>query len=713
MSPAEPGTAAGGHPPAPAARGADELGSLLRPLDLGPRRAPNRLLFGPHETNLARRRAVSDRHVAYYRRRAAGGCGTVVCETASVHPSDWPYERAPLAAESAEGWAAAAAACHGEGALFVASLGHAGSQGSSAYHQEALWAPGRVPDVATREVPKAMEPQDVAELVDGFAAATALALDAGADGVEVNAGQHSLLRQFLSGLTNQRDDEWGQDRALLVDQVLRAVAAVARPRGAAVGLRLSCDELAPWAGIVPEAGAEVAARLAPAVDYVTVVRGSIFTAWATRPDGHVPAGFNGDLVAQVAASVRAAAPDTRVVAQGSIVDASMAAALVEGGACDLVEMTRAQIAEPDLGRLLAAGRAGSARPCVLCNQWCQVRDARNPIVSCVVEPAAGHETDEPTLDWVAAALAGSGGRGGAGPVLVVGGGPAGLECARVLGEAGRHVTLLDAGDEPGGALHAAAAAPGHQRLAAFREWLVARCLQAGVDVRRREVADAARVERHEGPVVLCTGSLPGDPAFDRAEGTTVLATGDVLGAAARPDPDAAAPDAPVVVWDPVGGPEGVAVAEHLQAQPGRSGPVTLVTPDMVVGQQLSLTGDLAPANSRLQAAGVNLVRHAVLKSAGGGTARVEDRFSGQVRSIPAAVVVDAGARLPDDRLWRQTGGHHRRAGDAVAPRTLGEAVLEGRRAALAVLGGAPASAPASASAPAAGTAAAASGEAAL
>jgi 2,4-dienoyl-CoA reductase-like NADH-dependent reductase (Old Yellow Enzyme family) len=97
---------------------------LLDPVVLGPRTARNRVVFGPHETNLARRRAVSDRHVAYYRRRAAGGCGVIMVEEASVHPSDWPYERCPLASDSADGWAAVAAARHAEGALVVAAVGH-------------------------------------------------------------------------------------------------------------------------------------------------------------------------------------------------------------------------------------------------------------------------------------------------------------------------------------------------------------------------------------------------------------------------------------------------------------------------------------------------------------------------------------------------------------------------------------------------------------
>src|ERR1700704_313410 len=111
---------------------------LLQPLTLGPRTPRNRIVFGPHETNLARGRAVSDRHVAYYRRRAAGGVGTIVVEEASVHDSDWPYERCPLAGESVGGWAAVADAVHAEGALVLAALGHSGGQGSSAYSQAPL-----------------------------------------------------------------------------------------------------------------------------------------------------------------------------------------------------------------------------------------------------------------------------------------------------------------------------------------------------------------------------------------------------------------------------------------------------------------------------------------------------------------------------------------------------------------------------------------------
>jgi 2,4-dienoyl-CoA reductase (NADPH2) len=146
-----------------------------------------------------------------------------------------------------------------------------------------------------------MEADDIAAVVAGFAAATKVAIDAGCDGVEINAGQHSLVRQFLSGLTNQRDDEWGADRTLFARQVLTVV------RGASgdgvVGLRFSGDELAPWAGMTPEQAPAMAAGLAEWVDYLVVVRGAIFR-WKDRPDFHEPTNFNVELCRSVRSAVR-------------------------------------------------------------------------------------------------------------------------------------------------------------------------------------------------------------------------------------------------------------------------------------------------------------------------------------------------------------------------------------------------------------------------
>ncbi|MBA3398719.1 MAG: mycofactocin system FadH/OYE family oxidoreductase 1 [Acidimicrobiia bacterium] len=627
-----------------------EIAALLRPLTFGTVTAPNRVMFGPHVTNLGDDdRRFTDRHRAFYERRARGGCGLIVTEGASVDSSDWPYERAPLADVCGDGWRSIVDACRPHGALVVASLDHAGGQGSSAYHQRELWAPSTVPEVNTREVPKQMERADIDTVVDGFAAAARRAIDAGCHGVEINAGQHSLVRQFLSGLTNHRDDEWGGDRLRFASDVVLATRAAAGDR--IVGLRLSCDELAPWAGITPDRAPELAAQLvARGVDYVVVVRGSIFSVQATRNDFHEPQGYNADLAAAVAAAV-----GVPVYVQGGIVDVGLAVSLLdtraEGNTVAGVEMTRAQLADPDLVAKLREGRPAEIRPCILCNQTCQVRDNRNPIVSCVGEPTTGRETEDP--DWEAPATAPQ-------RVAVVGGGPAGLEAARVAAIRGHDVTLSERRGRLGGM--AAVAGPG----AALIDWLAREVDRLGVEVRLGEDVEHAPEGVH---TVDCTGSQPGVPSLVVAPGATVLDVADVY-AGAAPLP----PEGDVVVLDPIGGPIGVAFAESLGER------AVLVTQDHIAGNQLSLTGDLAPANVRLALAGVRIHRRAIPRGVGPESVTVSDRFSGEEIEVPCVAVVDCGYRLPSPPL---PGAVHR-AGDCVAPRTLYEAILEGRRAALAL-----------------------------
>ncbi|MDI9975376.1 mycofactocin system FadH/OYE family oxidoreductase 1 [Rhodococcus sp. IEGM 1307] len=631
---------------------------LTDPITLAGRHAPARVLLGPHPTNLGAGRTLSPRHVAYYERRARGGAGIVVTEVASVHASDWPYERAPLASDCVGGWRDVVAACRPHGTLVLAGLGHTGLQGSSAYSQAVLWGPSGIADVISREMPMQMEQAEIDGLVEGFRAAAAAAVSADVDGVELDAGPRGLLRQFHSNLTNVRADEYGADPLRLTREVLAAVRDELGP-DRVLSLRLSCDEATSWAGITPSIAAGHARELAEALDLLVVVRGGPMTPNAYRPDFHQLPAFNTELCRNIRSAVAGMVP---VVLQGSVVDPADARRALDEGVADVVEMTRAQIADPDL--VVKIRRRAAPRPCVLCNQTCQVLDPRNPVVTCVGNPTAGHETVDP-VEGIAEVATGA--------VLVVGGGPAGLEAARVLALRGHRVTVADASARVGGMVRAAVGAP---HLRALTDWLENECRSLGVEFRLGATvsdADIDAAEREGATVVLATGSRPRPLPFAVEGSVRCVGAADLL--------DGGAPaEGPHVVFDPVGGPVGVAVAEWLAAQ-GRD--VSMVTQDSVAGSRLGMTGDLADANSRLQRAGVTRHLDSRIVSIGDDGMRIRNRYTAEEPVVPCTVLIDCSHRLPEDTL-----GSSRpdavRVGDCVAPRTLLEAFREGRTAALTV-----------------------------
>jgi len=265
-------------------------------------------------------------------------------------------------------------------------------------------------------------------------------------------------------------------------------------------------------------------------------------------------------------------------------------------------------------------------------------------------------------------------------VTVVGGGVAGLETARVAALRGHHVTVHERSGRLGG-LTASTGPNG-----ALAEWLIGAVTAAGVDVRLDSDVEAEKApterDRPNGDhlVVQCTGGRPGVAEYT-VVGDDVRERGLLIDVATLREGRAELPGGgDVVVFDPIGGPIAVALAEELGAR------AVLVTQDHIAGNELPRTGDLAPANTRLARAGVRIMRRSLVRRvalcADGRSLEVEvaDRFAPGRTMVACAAFVDCGFRLPTDPLP----GVSAWAGDCVAPRTVHEAILEGRRVAHAI-----------------------------
>jgi NADPH-dependent 2,4-dienoyl-CoA reductase/sulfur reductase-like enzyme len=258
------------------------------------------------------------------------------------------------------------------------------------------------------------------------------------------------------------------------------------------------------------------------------------------------------------------------------------------------------------------------------------------------------------------------------PVTIVGGGPAGLECARVAAQTGRRVRVFERRPRLGGMVRVAAEGAGRSRLIRLVDWLEAECRRADVEF----ILDRDGPSSSDEPTVRCTGGRPDRPRYQIAEGATVLRAETVLealGSGRTLD----LPPGLVALWDPIGRSTAVSLAERLSGL--RS--VVLITPDLIVGTLLAGTGDLAGVNSRLEQAGARLQKRSILRRVEAGLVAIEDRFDGRETIIEAGSLIDCGYRVPLDDV---DDGEGVRAGDAVAPRTIYEAILEGRAAALAL-----------------------------
>jgi mycofactocin system FadH/OYE family oxidoreductase 2 len=637
---------------------------LFSPLRVGSTTVPNRIIFSAHLTNLAERNLPGPDLLAYYEERARGGAGLIITEEQSVHPTDHAYERLIMAFEPevVPRYQELTRRIHACGARVFAQINHNGGQAASTYTRLPVWAPSPVADPLFREVPKEMEQGEIDEVVAAYARVAGHLREGGFDGAELQGSHSSLIRQFLSPYSNRRGDAYGgsvEKRARLVREIIQAIRGVAG-REFVLGLRIPGDEFMEG-GLVLQDTLSTARLLDRdgLLDYFnTSIGTATHTLFMVEGSMHLPPGYQ----LFTAAALREVT-DLPVVGVGRIKDPVQAERALATGQCDLVGMVRQQIADPETARKAREGLVEEIRLCISCNQDCIGREGLNLEIGCVENPAAGHERE---LGPRRLRPAGRPRR-----VLVIGGGPAGMECATTAARRGHRVTLCEAEGQLGGQVRLAVRVPNRAEFGDLARNLEGELRRAPVEVHTgtRLAAEEVLAGGWDA-VVCCTGAESDRPA------PGVLSVWDVM----RGEPVGDR----VAVVDQVGFHQATSTAEWL-AQRGHQ--VDVLAPTLSAGQDLGLTLDLENWHRRVLALGVRIVTSVAPLGFEGAGVQAVDAYSGRPLEFgPYDTIVVANHGRPMDELYFALKGRVElhRAGDCVAPRRVGNAVGEGHRVALAL-----------------------------
>lgn len=480
------------------------LPHLFSPLKVGGLEIRNRILMTGAATNMAYGGVPGEQFADYYAERARGGAGLIVTEMTVVHPSGIVMSRAVQNWDDriVSGLAPVAAKVHHFGGRIFAQGGHPGRQGRSWFSERPLIAPSALPSSAHNEVPKEAEEADIDELIRACAAGAARAIDAGMDGVEIHSAYGGyFLAQWLSPSSNIREDHYGGDldrRLRIVIEIIKAVRA-AIGNQVPLGIQISGEEGIPG-GLTLDDSIAIAKRLdvLRRLDYITVKAGS----WAVKeliaPDMQFPHG----LWVEHAARIKAAVEHCLVFTVGRITDPQHAERILAGGHADMVGMTRAQMADPELATKARDGRFEDIRTCIGSNEGCQDAMFRGRYLTCTVNPAVGRERK-----WGIGSLATT-------PrprkLLIVGGGPAGLKAAEIAARRGHEVHLWDRESALGGQVRIFSRVPMRAEYAGATEHLERQVIKLGVNISLNTIATATDVLRFNADaVVLACGSLPG------------------------------------------------------------------------------------------------------------------------------------------------------------------------------------------------------------
>ncbi|GAA4752811.1 FAD-dependent oxidoreductase [Nocardioides endophyticus] len=646
---------------------------VWQPLTIGNVTLRNRIVRAAHGTGFARG-MVSETMKAYQLERARGGVALGFAEGGQVHWSA-PGFLDLTTDDIVDGLADMAAAVQGEGMKLFQQLMHGGPT-LYAHDGSAPWAASAIVDPVLNIVPRPMTKTMIDEVIEGFAAAAGRVKAAGLDGVEVHGGHSYIFSSFLSPATNLRTDEYGgslENRARILVETLRAIRARVGT-GFVLGVRLSpdgADHMTTADDIV-----EVMHGLERdgLVDYLNISYGSHYRRSKLIGVTREPRGY---MVQQATGAITKQATLPTMIT-GRILSLQDAERILRNGEADMVSMVRALIADPHLVRKTQEGRLAEVRPCISCNQACAGGLTSRGLMGCVVNPACGHEsTRGDALMQVSRRQR---------TVLVIGGGPAGMEAARSCALAGHRVVLHERSDRLGGQLNLIKLSPSRSDLADLLPYYENEMARLGVevvlgsDLRSRADVDAIGADE----VVVATGATPrrdgfqawrpGEPpaGLDDVElhtGWDVMAGADITG--------------PVLLVDEIGHYEGIDVAETLVRAGHQVHHVTRFS-NLAANIPVAYDYAAAPHAEELYKGNYELYTRTLVHAVEPGRVTIAPLAApNRLTVLDVNAFVFMSGAIPDHDFQAQLEDIPRLyvIGDALGPRTLEPAITEGSLAA--------------------------------
>jgi len=487
---------------------------LLTPVKIGGLELRNRVVMPAMHLGYCRDGFVTPRLVEFYRARAKGGVGLIIVGGCSIDEHSFGTMIKLDDDKYIPGLAKLTGAVHEEGGRIAAQLFHPGRYAYSFLAGIQPVAPSAVASRITGQKPREMTVTEIKNTVENFARAADRAKKAGFDAVEIIASAGYLVSQFLSPVTNLREDEYGGDFERRMKFGLEVAARVRDAVGPEypVLFRVSGNEFVAGGNTLREAAA-FCARLEDAGVDAFNVTGGWHESVIPQITMAVPRGAYTYLARGIREAVR-----VPVVACNRINDPLLAEEILQNGNADLNGMARAMIADPDLVSKAAGGRFNEIRKCIGCNQGCLDAVFTMQPVGCLVNPEAGREYEGEIRPAAQVKK-----------VLVVGGGPAGMEAARVAAGRGHDVTLWEKNDRLGGQLVRAAVPPGRKEFAAFVEYLVSEMARLGVKVELGRNADEHDIlDFGADAVIVATGAVPAELPVAGADGPNVAQAWDIL-----------------------------------------------------------------------------------------------------------------------------------------------------------------------------------------